>query len=77
MTGDDVQAWHLIGRARAAIACSRELTRLVGRSLQRSLDLHIASEQRLADSRGRLLELRLTLNAHLPAGRFRHPLLSA
>jgi hypothetical protein len=77
MTGDDVQASHLIGRARAAIACSRELTRLVGRSLQRSLDLHIASEQRLANSRGKLSELSVTLEAHLPAGRVRQPLLSA
>jgi len=63
MTADDVQAWHLIGRARAAIACSRELTRLVGRSLQRSLDLHIASEQRLVESNRKLSGLRPTPDA--------------
>ena len=67
----------LIARGRVAIAFSHELTSLVVRSLERSLDLLIASEQRLADSRGNLSELRCTLDNAAAASRFRHQALSA
>jgi hypothetical protein len=77
MTEDGKQGRHLIGRARAAIACSRELTRLVGRSLQRSLDLHIASEQRLAESQRKLSRPRRTRDASWRESRIRHQALPA
>jgi hypothetical protein len=73
MMGHNLRRRDLIARARAAIGHSRELTRVVGiRSLERSLDLLMASEERLAKSFGKLTELRTPDDERAGTGSRRH-----